>query len=656
MLSRRALLIIILILFIVGVVALGGWWWYGRSTEERVDQAALDAAAQLAAEREQFLSTSERLVLFLSLGENDPTLYAAQAVDQSVLPLTQMYPTLYSNYISGSQHWYSVTNQTITRDGVGGVTTVGTLTQVPVLNNAATTQPSLAVDQAEQYLAYVSRIDFTEEVRMMNFATGQDTQLYQGEPNLHYANLAWSPDGSELAFTVNSTKLVTVTLAGAETYTPINLPFQELSFVSWITFDQIAAVVSSTDTNPEPFQPKIVVLNRRGDVIEEHAVFEKIGVPRVIWSADASQFMFYNPWQNAFLIYNRYDQLIQSLTVAAPGKLIPFGYQAGTGPVMLTPIVSTTDTTAPDTSTSEPFTVTAEDWEHYNTALRNILKQWQIDFSSYRFATTDQGIELAFAVQDDAKAPAELILIQTILQAFAVLPDVPTLTILLSDAAGTMLWEVPAVSSAMVNDVSQQIASRPVEDLFVINAQNPVGKRVVKTDNPEHHYVGDFVYSRYGDYNPYPVLALFGATTPTQQFYATAEYTVLYPSTLTVRTDQERLTLFYNSETTFLSPTAWSGFGVTIKEYDAPTVTVEQWLSVNRPDQVVEAVTFAAREPLTMRHIIPQTEHTDEFIALANDRAYMLTIQRDSGLTDDDRALVQAMAESLSLFYAVQRY
>ena len=651
MLSRRLLLFSGLILVVGGGMAIGVWWLQQRGTQEQVDQASLDAAAQLAAARENFFSSADRLVLFLSLGDGEPTLYGSNAVDKSVLPLESAQPDVYSNYLPASQHWYSVVDQTVFQYGPSLSTELAVLTQTAVLASAITTQPSLAVDSNEQYLAYISRTNYTEEVRLVNLITWQETQLYQGEPNFHYANLSWSPDGSELAFTANGTKLITVTTDGAETVTPISLPFQELNFVSWITLDQIAAVVSSTDTNPEPFQPKIVVLNRGGDVIEEHIVFEKIGVPRVVWSADGSQFMFYNPWQNTFFVYNRYDELVQTLTVAAPGKLVPFGYTAGTGPFTLTQPL--TDTTIPETievGSTEPFEVTAEDWERYNTTLRNILKQWQIDFSTYRFATTGSGIEVAFTVQADAKAPAELIFIQTILQAFAVLPDVPTITVVMGD------WEVAELSRTAVNEVSQLVAGRPVEELFVINLQNPIGKRAVKTDNPNHHYVGDFVYSRYGDYNPYPVLALLGATMPIQQFYATTDYAVLYPTTLDVRTDEDRLTLFYTGDTTFLSPTAWSGFGLTIKEYDAPNITLEQWLSVNRPDQPAESVSFTPRQPAASQHIVTNTTHTDEYVILANNRVYVLTMQRDSGLTDDDRIVLQTMTESLSLFYAVQRY
>lgn len=656
MLSRRLLLMIALILIVGGSIAAGAWWLQKRSVQKKAEQAALDAATQLAAQRQDFFSSSDRLIFFLSLGDEEPILYGANAVSKTVQPLAVAQPDIYSNYLPDQQQWYSVADQTLLRYGSGEPETIIALANVPVMASAVITQPSLAVNPAEQYLAYISRVDYTEHIRLLNLATLQDTELYEAEPTIHLANLTWSPNGTELAFTSNGTKIITVTVDGAETYTPISLPFHEFSFVSWITLNDIAAVVSSTNTNPEPFQPKIMVFDRSGNAIEEHDVFEKIGVPRVVWSGDGSQFMFYNPWQNTFVIYNRYDQLIQSLSVAAPGKLVPFGYAAGTGPFVLTPPQTDTATSTTNTDATEPFEVTAEDWERYNTVVRNILKQWQIDFSTYRFATTESGIKVTFAVQADAKATSELIFIQTILQAFAVLPNVPTITVVLHNAAGEIVWEVEELSRTVVNDVSQLVTGRPVEELFVINAQNPVGKRTTKSNNPAHHYVGDFVYSRFGDYNPYPVLSLLGATTTTQQFYATTSYTVLYPATLDVRSQDDRTALFYTGETTFLSPTAWSEFGLTIKVYDAPDVTLEQWLSVNRPDQTAETADFTPHQPGIARHIITDTTYTDEYVIMTNNNVYVLTVQRDDGLTDDDSTLLQAITESFSLYYAVQRY
>lgn len=651
MLSRRVLFLITIILIVGGSIAVGVWWLQKRSAQQAVADAAAEAAAQLAADRLNFFATDERLVLFLSLGDEAPLLYGANAVTKTVQPLEIEQPDLYSNYLAASQHWYSVTGQELSRYGSGEAEIITTLADLPIAANAVGTQPALAVDVTEHYLAYVSRVNYSEKIRLLDITTNQETVLYESEPNVHLANLTWSPNGTELAFTSNAGKIITLTLDGAETYTPISLPFHEFSFVSWITLNEIAAVVSSVTTNPEPFQPKLVVFDRFGTMTEEHNVFEKIGVPRVVWSDDGGQFMFYNPWQNTFVIYNRYDQLIQSLSVAAPGKLVPFGYAAGSGPFILTP--PQTDTTSTDqttTATTTVFEVTAEDWDRYNTTLRNILKQWQIDFSTYRFATTASGIEVAFAVQAEAKAPMELILIQTILQAFAVLPDVPQLQVNAND------WEIENVTREMANDISQRVTGRPVEDLFVINAQNPIGRRAVKPDNPSHHYVGDFVYSRYGDYNPYPVLALFGATTSVQQFYSTVDYTVLYPTTLDVRLQDERTTLFYTGETNFLSPTAWSEFGLTIKRYDAPGVTLEQWLSVNRPDQTTEPIDFTPRQPAEVQHLVTGTTYSDEYVILANNVVYVLTLQRDAGLTDDDRRLLRTMTESFSLFYALQRF
>ena len=67
-------------------------------------------------------------------------------------------------------------------------------------------------------------------------------------------------------------------------------------------------------------------------------------------------------------------------------------------------------------------------------------------------------------------------------------------------------------------------------------------------------------------------------------------------------------------------------------------------------------MSWTPRQPFTIQHLVTPTTSTDEYVALANDKAYVMTIQRDSGLTDDDRTLIRTMTESFSLFYAVQRY
>ncbi|MBI4407686.1 MAG: WD40 repeat domain-containing protein [Candidatus Kerfeldbacteria bacterium] len=646
------------IVLLLGLSAFAAVRWYQRDqTEQETVDAAAQAAAQLAADRLAFFTTTNRLILFHSLGEASTTLYGSNTLTQALTPLETDQSDLYSNYLPGTQHWYTVTGQTVWRHGSDAAVTVASLTQAPVVADAVSTQPSLAIDASEQYLAWVSRLDRVESIRILNLETLEETELYQGETAVRYSNLTWSPDGTELAFTANHSKLITITTEGAETHSPISLPFHEFRSLTWLTYDQFGTVVTSTDANPEPFQPKVIVLNRQGDVMEEHAVFEKIGVPTVLWSADGDQFMFYDPWRNTFMVYDRFDRLIQSLVVAAPGKLVPFGYQAGTGPIVLENTTQTelTPDTTTTTTVTEPFEVSADDWERYNNTVRNILKQWGVDFTTYRFATTDEGIQVSFHLTATTE-PNELVFIQTILQIFATLPNLPSINIILQDSTGNTLWEVDRLSLGRVNDVSQLVTNRTVDELFVINTRNPIGKRVAKPNQPEHHFVGDFVYSQFGDYNPYPVLALLGATTPTQQFFTTGQFTLLHPSTLSIKTIDDRTTLFYTTETTFLSTSAWSDFGITIESSDAPNVTIEQWLSVSRPDQVAALPSFTVRAPADVRQIATGNDFSAEYVVLADNTAYVLTIQRDNGLTDADRVLLQSLTESFSLLYAIQRY
>lgn len=661
MFERRGIIRLALlagVILFLGVAAFGLIRWYKQQQADQVViDAAAAAAAKLAAERLAFFATDDRLVLFLSAGETSTTLYGSDALTQMLTPLETDQPELYSNYLAHTAHWYTVTAQALLRHGGGAVEPITQLTQAPVVADAVATQPSLAVDASEQYLAWVSRLDRVESIRVLNLETLEETELYQGEAAVRYSNLTWSPDGTELAFTANHSKLITITTEGAETHSPISLPFHEFHSLTWLTLDQLGTVVTSTDANPEPFQPKVLILNRQGDVLEEHTVFEKIGVPNVLWSTSGDQFMFYDPWRNTFMVYDRYDQLVQSLVVAAPGKLIPFGYQAGIGPIVLTTNLQTElpTNTVDDTTTTEPFEVSADDWERYNNTVRNILKQWEVDFSTYRFATTDQGIQVSFQVTD-AVALNALVFIQTIVQIFAVLPNIPELNLIMQDAEGNTIWQVDNLTLGRVNAISQLVTARTVDELFVINTRNPIGKRVAKPGEPEHHFVGDFVYSQFGDYNPYPVLALLDATSATQQFYTTAQFALLHPTELTVKSIDDRTTLLYTPETTFLSTIAWSGYGITIKTSDAPSVTIEQWLSVSRPDQIAELPSFTVRAPANIRHVTTGNDFTDEYVILANNTAYVLTIQRDNGLTTDDRTLLQALTESFSLLYAVQRY
>lgn len=654
---RRWILIILVIALVVMTGLLGWRKWQSGQTPDDADLAA-QAAAQKLADRQAWFDTKDRLILFISLNDSATSLYGTNALEKDTLALEDTLPTLFSNYLPATQHWYTVTDQTVTRYGASEPSVVGQLTQVAVPTDTTGFEPALAVDTTERYIAWLSRTDYTETIRLFDLTTGTDTALYQGEPNVHFSNFTFSPTSTELAFTADDTKIITLTLEGAEIQTPINIPFHQFHSLTWITLNEFGAVITSTDANPEPFTPTVAVIDRAGNITEQHDVFDKVGTPRVLWSADGSQFMFHHPWSNTFYIYNRYDQLVQQLTASAPGKLIPFGYSAGTGPFVLTPIdTSTNINSTPDTTTDvEPFVVTGDDWEHYNSIERSILQQWPVDLSSYRFATTDTGLQITFTYDAAVVTePVELVLVQMIMQSFAVLPNIPAISITINDINGNLLWETSNISRATASSVVDTLLHMPLEKLFVVNKRNPAGIRTTKPENSNYHYVGDLLYSKFGDYNPNPVLALLGAKQTNQQYYANTAYVLLQPNNLSSKVLTDDTTLFYSAETVFVSASAWTEFGLTIKPYEAPGVTLEQWLSVNRPEIATEAPSFVPYQPNEMKRIVTGNDYTDEYAVLVQNKVYLLTIQRDTGLTEADRQLFNSMAQSLSFFYAIQR-
>ncbi len=655
----RRWLLAILILALVVMGGLLAWRKFAHPVDTTAADLAKQQAEQAAAERAAWFDTTDRLLLFISLNDSSTALYGSNTVEKNLQRLDESLPTEFSNYLPSTQHWYTVANQTITQHGPSADQIMGTLSQQPVPTDATGFEPALAVDSTERYLVFLSRKDYTESVHLFDFTTGTDTELYQGEPNVHYGNFTFSPNSTEVAFTANDTKIITLTLEGAEIHTPISIAFHQFHSLTWITLNEFGAVITSSDANPEPFNPTVVVVDRNGAITERHPVLDKVGTPRVIWSADGSQFLFHHPWRNTFYIYNRYDQLVQQFTATAPGKLIPFGYAAGNGPFVLTPLTPDTDpgtNTNSDPTTSTPFTVTAEDWERYNSMERSIVQQWPIDLSSYRFTTTDDGLFVSFTYDPAVVTePVELVLVQIILQSFAVLPDVPAITVVVNDTNGKPLWEVPAVSASTVDSILDSLLHMPLEQLFVINKHHPIGQRTVKPENPNYHFVGDLVYSKFGDFNPNPVLALLGAHQTETQFYANSNYVVLVPKSLSNKVLPDDTVLFYSPETEFVSTTSWTTFGITIKPYEAPGVTLEQWLSVNQPDAATEAPAFVPSAPLEVRRIATGNDYSDVYAVLSQNKVYLLTVQRDSGLTEADRQLFNSMAQSLSFFYAIQR-
>lgn len=650
---------IILSVSLLGLLVIGALlWWRYSTTQDAVQVQTAEQQAQALSLATVLGSPYEKIVFF-GRNKGETNLFIAKTTGDDMAQLQTNADLTYSNFLPASAVWYTVSDTVLQRHMIDGTTTTVTTLAHPVTAaDALGTQNSLAVDAAEHVIAWVSTgADAIESIRIYNLETQQETELFTGEPGMHYSNLTWSPDNSELGFTANTTQLITVTVDGAEIYNRVTLPFSQMHYLTWLDRDHFGVVLTSTDLNPDPFQPKIVIFDRSGNITEEHRVLNKVGVPRVLWSADGKDFLFHDPWQNIFLVYDRYDQLQLTIAVEAPGKLLPLGWTAGEKyrtPLLTTDDSTNTNTTVTDPTTDTSFEVTAEEWDHYNSIVRSILGQFKIDFSSYRFNATETGFDINWAFSPE-QSEAEMIILQTILQVYAVIPDVPSVTVQATLPDGTTVVTLTQVTRAQANALVERFTTQSVEALFVMNKNAPIGKRASKTDQPGHHYIGDIVYSNFGDYNPYPALAELNATINEQQFYNSTRMSWLYPLPWQVREIDDVTTLLFTNETTFVSPTAWSSFGVTIKRYQAPNVTFDQWLSVNRSDQVTEAVTLPIYKPLEVRHVQTETNYSDEYILYAHNTVYVLRLERDAGVTEVDQVNLQNIVRSFSDHYAFQR-
>lgn len=658
--NRRFLIIGSLGLVVIGLGIAAGVVYWKKSTAKTAQQAVVDRAEQLNAEHLATIHASNyEQLLFLSQSGAQNQLFIGSVDNSAAARVTATMPTYYSNFLPKQQIWLSASGITLSEHAWSNTTTLATLSQPVVATDSLGQQPALAIDPTAAVVSWVSRDDSgIENIHLLLLADQTDTVLYAGTAGETYSNLTWSPDGSELAFVVNNSKIVTVNQAGAQLYNPISLPFTQFSSLQWIERDHFGVVVSSLDTNPQPFQPRVLVLDRLGSVTEKHDVFKKIGVPKVMWSPDSANFAFRDPWNNHFLIYDRYDHLKSTVTFKAPGKLVPFGWVAGQSVTNTTPVASTPDTTvatAPVT-TSTPaalFTVSATDWDKYNTTVRAVLEQFSVDFSTYRFATTDQGIQIAITTKAEQTQP-ELVAIQSIMQLFAVLPNVPAISFNLTTPNNVI--QITNLTLQQAKDIVDQFTTVPLDQLFVVTPTKPIGKKTVKPENPNHNYVGDLVYSQFGDYNPSATLAAMNAKIDDTTYYTTTDYSLAYPQLWSPRVVDGSTTVWFTGETTFASATAWSGFAFTVKTYSLPDgVSLDQWLSVNRNDQTNESVTFTLHQPVNAQHIISATNYRDEYVLAAHNHIYALGIERDAGITDTDKAQLQAVAQSFTDTYAFQR-
>jgi len=638
------------VLATAGVV--GGVLYFNRSTTTSSQTAVINRAEQLnAAQIATVRNSPYEKLLFLSQGNPTNQLFIGSVADSNIARLSDTIPLYYSNFLPQQQFWLGADGTTLSQHTLDSTTVIATLSQ-------AAAAP-LAVDPTANVVSWVTRDETgLENIHLLQLADKTDSIIYTGIAGENYSNLTWSPDGSELAFVINNGRIITVNQAGAQLYNSISLPFTQFSSLQWIESNHLAVVASSLDSNPQPFSPRLLVLDRLGTVIETHDVFKKIGVPKVLWSPDGTRFMFRDPWSNHFLIYDRFDHLKNTLTFKTPGKLTGFGWMTGqTLPDDTVSPITTTNTTTntTPTPTNQGFTVSDTDWDRYNTIVRNVLEQFPVDFSTYRFATTDKGLQIAITTQPTATQP-ELVAVQSIMQLFAILPNIPAISFTLTVAQPdqSTVIQIPYTTEQQAKDIVASFTAISLDELFVVTATHPIGDKTAKADNPKHNYVGDLVYSQFGEYNPFAILAALQAKVDEKVFYHTDAYNLLYPSTWSVKAIDDTTTVWSTGETHFVSPTAWSGFAFTVKTYSAPAVTLDQWLSVNRSDQTTEPVTFTVAKPLDMRHIITTTNR-DEYDILVNNKVYALILEHDSGVTESDKVQLQHIAQSFTDTYAFQR-
>ncbi|MFA6475087.1 MAG: hypothetical protein WCV88_02680 [Patescibacteria group bacterium] len=558
---QRVLIFIVLasgLLVIAGII----WWLWPHSTT--TPPPAVNAAVE-PIDQKTFLDISAGLVVFLSTSETGKTVYATDTASTASLALSDQSQELLSNYLLATNHWYGVTNGVMSLHESSGTRTIGQLSIQP---------QAIAVDSAELYVAWFSN----EQLHLYTIATAEDKIIYTGTTGALYDQLVFAPDGSEMAFVENSQKIISVDLAGAELYNSISLPFYEFHSLSWITANEFGLVVTSATQNPEPFSPYVLVLQRDGTKAEEHKILDRVGVPVVVWSTDGSQWLFFHPWRNTWLAYNRFNQITQEVPAKTAGKLTAFAYQPSYSslPVTIEPDIPSTPTT------TGTFTTTADEWDNYNNTIRNIVAKLKIDLKTYRFTTTDQGLYVEFVY----KPPVETTFLDTLKTIFATFPDVPTVTLVIKDDTGNVIWRVD---------------------------------NAIKTNLTDQG-------------NNYIQLAKLGAIQPTRKFFSTDLFTVLHPSNLTGKILPDGTIVFYSTETTFLSSTAWTGYSITLKPYSAPGITLNQWLSVNRPDGMITNSINA------------------EAALLHNNTVYLFTVQRDAGLKETDKTDLQSMADSLSFY------
>lgn len=643
----------------IALVGIGGFfiWRYWTNETAKKEAAAQQAQALSPA---KLLDNPHKKILFATETRQPPLqrqLYLLDVVTQDTVLLTDTLNKPYSNFLSTTRTWFGIDQTTLYKYELtaNGLTT----TTVTEVKNAPATDSMLAVSSNGQLISWINGPEEAQQIIVYDSITQTETTIYGTDSNDSFANLAWSPDSSELAFTATSSnQVITITTAGAQVYNPISIPFSQFNYITWIEPNHLAAVLSSTADNTSPFSPKIVVLDRNGTIIENHTPFSKIGIPVLLWPTDASKLLFYDPWTNNFLTYNRFDVLQSVVPSQSTETVLPFGWIDGEDAVLsaesITAIPTTTTNFAPNTNTTPDFNLSAEQWDYYNTATRAILRQFPVDFSTYRFDVTTHGITVTIRFSPDTDKP-EKAFIQVLLQLMVVLPDLPSISLhMIVDDAAT--FSTTDFTPSQAKELVAHFTNQPLDQLFIITTESPYGIVAPKSSAPHHNYLGDLFYADTGEYNPLPLLSLLPSTTATQRYLRTDRFSLRYPLTWQTKDLKELVgepyqtgdTLLYTTDTTFISPSVWQGFNLTVRQYAIPEFGLKEWLQVNRPDSATEDIAFTLHQPLEGKHIIASQPSTDEYILYANHVVYVITTERHPTLTEEDYTTLQDIIKSFS--------
>lgn len=630
-------------------------------TEEELRQQQVNAIVQSAYEKLLFIErpSSDGAIQSVPLAVSDFLTTETAIVDMQL-------SAYYSNFLPEQSTWFSIDDGTLRTHTF---TKVEEITRIvnPVAENSLRGQVvSLAASPDGKYVAWISVVNNKKVIVLYDLTANSETVIYNPETLDTYSNLTWSPDSTELAFTDSKNAIITITPLGAQLQNPFSIPFTEFNHLTWIETDHLAAVVTSTEEHPEPFNPKVIVFNRQGEIIEEHYVLERAGIPRVLWSPDAKHFMYYDQWKNNFVVYDRFNTITQLVNVEETGKLIPFGWTPGIPsanmPITITPVTNGTITVEPNMNISSQFTITADQWDQYNETSRAVVKQFKADMSSYRFETTDRGIYVSVALLPEQTNP-EASFVEILLQTMVLLPDVPAMSLdILYNETDHLV--VNNITKQDLETVVDTFTTVPLTELFVVNTKNPYGKPRPKTENPAHNYFGDLLYSKTGDYNPVPVLAAMRAIHNEQSYIAHEQYSVLRPQTWQLKDLSKAVgapyqigdVLFFTGETNFASVSSWSGFSTTIRTYSIPEgASINDWLLVNRNDKSIEDVQIPLQSNMEAKKVITNTPYSLEYVLRSDNTIYVVSMEHPPALTPEEIHALDTLVSSFSDNKAFER-